>query len=258
MDVAIFRAMQTLSAFPVLRWTLLFCSTTVVLGCGGKSLVATKSDSGEAAKGNEDSGVTFGDSNNVRIPLEHRPAGAVCPQERGTGSPVPDSCRPDGSIATNCWDDSECTEGTNGRCLFGGRFACMSYCSYDACNSDADCPGGVPCDCRKDASSFVANTCVTNSNCAVDADCGLEGFCSPSLIGILCVCPSTDLCPDSAACYAGGTQVPCSCGDACGHGYFCHTPSDTCMEDSDCDSGDSCSYDRLAGRWRCTYCWPVP
>jgi len=38
-------------------------------------------------------------------------------------------------------------------------------------------------------------------------------------------------------------------------GYYCHTPKDTCVNDSDCaDAGyyDVCAYDTSLGHWRCT------
>lgn len=135
--------------------------------------------------------------------------------------------------------------------------ACMSFCSYDTCNSDADCPSKVPCACRESGEDSRANACVTESNCAVDADCGPDGYCSPSVVNDFCNCPTTALCPDSAACYADGTKVPCVCGDSCGHGYYCHTPNDTCLDDSDCAQG-TCNYDRLDQLWRCAICWPIP
>ncbi len=133
----------------------------------------------------------------------------------------------------------------------------MSSCSYDTCDSDVDCPSKVPCSCRASDADSEANVCVTDSNCAVDADCGPEGYCSPSVVNDFCFCPATALCPDSTVCYAGNTKVPCACGDSCGHGYYCHTPSDTCLDDSDCDRGTR-NFDRLENRWLCAICWDVP
>jgi hypothetical protein len=50
-------------------------------------------------------------------------------------------------------------------------------------------------------------------------------------------------------------QVPCLCGGQCGHGYFCHTPNDRCLDDSDCASG-TCNFDLTRQSWICTACIP--
>jgi hypothetical protein len=37
-------------------------------------------------------------------------------------------------------------------------------------------------------------------------------------------------------------------------GYYCHTPQDQCVNDSDCADGgffDVCAYDTSLGHWRC-------
>jgi hypothetical protein len=68
----------------------------------------------------------------------------------------------------------------------------------------------------------------------------------------------TALCDGTSKCYAGQAEVPCSCGDACGHGYFCHTPRDTCIDDSDCGNQGVCNYDTVNKMWSCSLCWPVP
>jgi hypothetical protein len=43
----------------------------------------------------------------------------------------------------------------------------------------------------------------------------------------------------------------CSCGGDCGHGYFCHTPKDACLDDSDC-AGGTCNFDLTSKAWMCT------
>jgi hypothetical protein len=196
-----------------------------------------------------------------RVPLNHRPDGSACPQERAApDTSFPCGCTaPEGGVCScaDCTEDSDCTAGLNGRCLELGPIA-FAECSYDQCFSDSDCEGGVPCDCRASSSSPAANMCVTGSNCGVDSDCGHDGYCSPSVVNGGCVCLSTALCGDSGACYAGNMKVPCSCGDSCGHGYYCHTPKDECIDDTDCSDGNSCDYDRLTDRWECTYCLPIP
>lgn len=134
-------------------------------------------------------------------------------------------------------------------------------CSYDACTSDSDCAAGVPCQCRESAEDNAPNVCVTGGNCAVDSDCGSGGYCSPSLVTVgLCQCGgSPELCGDSGArCYAGSTEVPCTCGERCGHAFYCHTPCDACRDDIDCDVGKTCNYDILDKRWECRTCQPIP
>jgi hypothetical protein len=242
----------------------------VVPACGTKSALRTAIDAnstgGDSGDGRSPADVISVDSKLARIPASHRPQGSVCPQQRGAGLlSLSAPCAPDAGPQTQCWLDADCTAGTNGRCFGGGPMACMSSCSYDNCLSDSDCPSSVPCDCRASASDTAANTCMTGSNCRVDADCGPGGYCSPSLVGVFCACVSTAFCnPDAGGgCYEGNsdgtwTQVPCACGDSCGHGYFCHTPQDTCLNDSDCSNGSTCDFDLPSQTWICTGCWPVP
>jgi len=210
-----------------------------------------------------------------RAPLMHRPVSAVCPSERAPKTPDPVSACPDGGaspmLICDCTSDSDCTEGTNGRC---GRWIPppVLACSYDECFQDSDCEGGALCGCRPSSSSSAPNVCVKGGNCTVDSDCGPGGYCSPSVLDGLCTCPSEELCGDAGGgCYRGSssaegsppgpgwTPVPCVCGDRCGHGYFCHTGCDLCIDDSDCASG-SCSYDVNRQRWECAtvLCASIP
>jgi hypothetical protein len=79
-----------------------------------------------------------------------------------------------------------------------------------------------------------ANVCDPGGNCLVDSDCGPGGYCSPS----------------TGSCYVNPGP------------YYCHTPMDTCINDSDCPSVDagtsscpvltSCAYDPDAGHWGCS------
>ena len=183
-----------------------------------------------------------------RVPLQHRPAGTACPQERAPGSVFVNTCSP--GLANLCTQDADCTAGTNGRCLPNSRLSCAGQCEYDDCFSDSDCPASQPCACRASASDSSANSCLAGSNCRIDADCGPCGFCSPTPVSPFCVCDSPAFCnpPDPHA----------SCGDSCGHGYFCHTRQDTCMEDSDCTGRDKCSFDLPSQTWACTPCVGVP
>jgi Cys-rich repeat protein len=95
--------------------------------------------------------------------------------------------------------------------------ACV--CVYDACVSDADCPGGGACACNP---FEIGNTCVTG-NCRVDQDCGVGGYCGP--------------------------VISSACADEINE-YRCYTAADQCLADSDCPAGEPC----LAfsgGPWMC-------
>ena len=197
----------------------------------------------------------------TRVPANHRLAGSACPQDRGAGTPNGAFCSANAPLPIDCAADSACTAGTNGRCLQGIGPACRLFCSYDECASDSDCPGNIPCACRQAASDSAPNTCATASNCRVDTDCGAGGFCSPSLIGSACECISESFCtPGEASCSetdANGVmtvQVPCSCSGNCGRGYFCHTGKDSCIDDSDCTAGKTCTYDLTSQSWMCAGC----
>ena len=184
---------------------------------------------------------------------------AACSEQTPPAKPTPSAGKPtlparvaDAGPATApaCLQDADCTAGTNGRCLPNSRLNCAGQCSYDACFSDLDCPASQPCECRESASDSAANSCLVGSNCRIDADCGSCGFCSPTPVSPLCVCDSPAFCnpPDPHG----------SCGDSCGHGYFCHTPKDTCWEDSDCTGHDRCNFDLPSQAWVCTFCGSVP
>jgi hypothetical protein len=159
------------------------------------------------------------DTSSIEIPLNHRPDDSEC----ATAPPAGD-CQniPSGM----CMSDSDCTMGTNGRCNESTGGALFCSCQYDACVADTDCPTAQLCACH--GSPYTGgdgNTC-TQGNCRVDSDCGTNGYCSPS---------------------AGG-----GCGGL--SGYYCHTASDTCVNDSDCEGGgaEDCQYSTTDVRWECT------
>jgi hypothetical protein len=193
-------------------------------------------------------------SGELRIPQNHRAAGSTCSEQRAPGSvSIPDACYINPIATISCVQDSDCTAGTNGRCVSGGPIACHAGCSYDACFSDSDCPSDQLCECRSVAFAG-ANWCIAGGNCRIDADCSPGSFCSPSLIDkISCVCPSPALCGPDNNPSSAGIQL---CGNSCGQGYFCHTPQDSCIDDSDCGSPGSCAYDQLDQRWAC-YSWEI-
>lgn len=201
------------------------------------------------------SGASSGTS--TRAAVNNRAASSACPQERGTGiSGLPTQC--EGSARATCARDSDCAFGANGRCLQAPGPACGYYCSYDNCTQDSDCAANAPCACRSSNSDIGPNTCATGSNCRVDADCGPGGFCSPSLVGSSCGCNSEIFChaDSGSSCSETGPDglaksVPCSCDGNCGHGYFCHTTKDRCLDDNDC-AGGACSFDLTSQSWMCT------
>lgn len=170
-----------------------------------------------------------------REPAVHRTAGATCDSERPTGDAAPPE-----AFGT-CTSDADCTDGANGRCN-GSRGGWR--CTYDECFADADCDGASACECENGGLSAGANTCLPG-NCRTDADCA-SGFCSPTL-------------------------GPCGTYDPTGSerantspaGYYCHTPEDECVDDSDCRDGDAgalgapyCAFDPVEARWLCadTHC----
>jgi hypothetical protein len=233
------------------------------------SLDATPGTHGDAAS--HDAGATcpsIGDASPVapvRVPMNHRSSAIACTTPRAAVTPVACGCldggtgsvpQPDGSVCLcgSCAQDSDCTQGANGRCEELSLVPSLS-CSYDECATDSDCEGGVPCTCRPTAT--FQNFCQTGSACATDSDCGPGGYCSPSVLNAGCSCLSTRACGDSGAqCLFNGVPVPCECGDSCAHGYYCHTPCDTCMDDSDCTHVGNCVYDTDDRRWECEYCLP--
>jgi len=162
-----------------------------------------------------------------RVPMKHRPAHALCDDQRAPGvcglpaaMPLP---------VNGCTTDAECNMsnmGTNGRCLSGGRLpTCL--CSYDTCFADTDCAGKGPCDCRVKGSPPAnrANVCL-KGNCQVDADCGPGSYCSPT--------------------YDFG------CGRYFGVvGYYCHKANDACIDDTDCAAPGDCRYNPAVGAWAC-------
>ena len=157
-----------------------------------------------------------------RPPATHRPVASSCV---GVNSPAEP-----GAIMypeqSQCTRHADCTEGTNGKCVNGIGMAGMIYsCVYDQCATDADCDAGMVCHCN----GSTPARCLSFGNCQTDADCGGGGvgYCSPSM-GWDC----------------GGYHTIDS--------YHCHTPADSCMDDTDCTGRDYCNYDEYDGRWKCT------
>ena len=225
-------------------------------GCGGLAAPLLEKARGDAGMGTggstapsadaaADPARLLGDGGDARVPKRHRAESLPCPQGRGPGSFTNfcdldlDAGFPPGE--SGCTLDSQCAAGLAGRCLtIWGPMppGCLGQCSYDQCLSDADCSDNVPCECRTSESAQDANLCAAGGNCRIDADCGPSGYCSPSEIGELCACEGSRPCGE--------------------HGYFCHTPNDTCFEDEDCGLGEECSYVLLSQSWACAVCLAPP
>lgn len=166
------------------------------------------------------------------VPTSHRAQASACSAARAPG----DSFSP--RAGDECTSDSQCTAGSNGRCLF---YSGNGHCSYDTCTSDADCAEGSACECRPDGSN-VPNFCIP-SNCRVDADCGETGYCSRSGV------------PGALPAWRGeGTGFT----SIFKEGYFCHTESDCCSSAADCEAWDeshpgACMFGTYSSksRWWC-------
>jgi hypothetical protein len=231
----------------------------LLLGCGGElreNLVDGDDGSDGLSEEVLESAVTDSSSSYLdnespdtcaaRVPEVHRPSSTSCPATRGAGDPIDATACPNVS-SLQCLSDADCTEGINGRCFLNANSSCVSDCSYDGCLSDSDCSGQGACICRSSGSDSTANICLAGS-CRTDTDCGPCGYCSPSLIDAGCFCPSSLLCTNDL----GG-----ACGDVCGHAYFCHTVTDTCVDAIDCSVG-ACGYNILAKSWSCESCNAAP
>ncbi len=217
------------------------------LGCGGRENGSGAGTSGDAGTpGSQDAIApalcesTFveagtGSEGDGAVPLLHRAAPACCPSLRGPASssqPYPPGVASFlAADAGGCTSDSDCKGGVNGRCFPFGGLVGPGGCSYDECFTDSNCGSGTPCLCRSSSTDNSANLCDPGGNCAVDSDCGPGGYCSPSY----------------------GCE---------GSTYYCHTASDTCVNDADCPSVDAgenscpvtarCVFNPQAQSWGCS------
>lgn len=188
-------------------------------GSDGTSTSSSGGSSGGSSSGS--SGSSSGSSSDGGVPTNHRPSDAQC----GLAAP-PGDCTFDNPGAA-CHSDADCSDaGPNGRCIAANGPPTCS-CTWDTCAGDTDCSAGQTCACHGSPySDGVGNTCVPG-NCRIDSDCGPGGYCSPS---------------------AG----PSTCGSL--SGYYCHTPKDQCLDDTDCSSstaGNMCIYSPSDGFWTC-------
>jgi hypothetical protein len=206
-------------------------------GNGGASAAGTAGTAGTAAGGTSAAGTNAGGTNaggtnaggtnaggsagtgtagtGTDEPDKHRPQALACDDER----PRPEVPDIQGS---ECSAHSDCTEGRNGRCTTH-RF---QECTYDACLDDSDCGENELCECEGGAVSDN-NVCL-EGNCRVDADCP-GSYCSPSFG---------------------------DCGNYSGiQTYYCRTPEDSCLNDSDCTDEPEgyCAFSPQLNRWACSY-----
>jgi hypothetical protein len=225
------------SAPRVLAVSTLVALLAVGGGCSGPGLNAggPKGGSGGSASGGVVSSGGATGQYSGQTPLNHRPSDVQC-----STPAAPGDCLDPPPWAT-CTTDSDCTAGANGRCIpTVGGYAPSCVCTHDTCMQDTDCPNGQTCACHGSAYTGLGNTCVSG-NCRVDADCGAGGYCSPS--------------PALGGC---GSDVPA--------GYYCHTPGDLCIDDSDCTTTNTvstnpdmvpgppvCLYSMTDARWECFF-----
>lgn len=205
---------------------LLVESTTETTDSTGESSSPSSSSSSDSASVD----VTASPSGSVdvpppppRVPLNHRPERETCDDQRPPGSFEDNTVEAWEDVY--CSRDADCVDGVRGRCLI----LRSPTCSYDECSTDSDCSTGGPCGCEMGLWSD-ANACMAG-NCQIDGDCGSNGYCSPSM----------------------GT-----CGSYSGViGYWCHTATDECVDDTDCVNPDMgpgyCMYSPEATHWLCSY-----
>jgi hypothetical protein len=201
-------------------------SSDVADARSGDTAPATGDDSSVPASGDASSGPPA--TNDASSPPKTGDGSCASAASKHRAQPV--ACAASGSPADG---GAPCT--TAADCDDAGQMTCLQgRCTLDQCTTDADCPGGGVCSCvgatRGYGGASPANVCVP-ANCRTDADCG-GGYCSPTV---------------STAGPFYGIQ-----------GYYCHTCSDACTNDSDCaDAGVSCfggpfcAYDPTVGRWAC-------
>ena len=192
---------------------------TLLLSLASLAALACSSSSSDGASSADGGGDTSG-----RVPKQHRPAAAACAPSKGSGTPC------GGGGTGECGTDADCKSGTNGHCAQSGGGAIICRCFYDTCVNDSDCSGanGV-CACQGTPYQGITNSCASDGNCKLDADCGAGGYCSPS---------------ESTGC-GGGLA-----------GYFCHVAGDECLDDDECTVDASagsqvCAYDFATKHWKC-------
>ncbi len=168
----------------------------------------------------------------TREPTTHRANADTCAPDRPPILPFPS----DAMASSQCASDNDCypNAGLQGRCTPVADASCdgtrpCGFCTQDQCYDDGHCAN--VCDCRGSpihSSPSAPNTCLPTGNCLLDIDCSDAGvaYCSPSL---------------TYGCSSRGWV-----------GYFCHTSQDECTNDSDCATGNHCSYEWSVLHWTCS------
>lgn len=153
-------------------------------------------------------------------------AARKCPSAPAANGNLPPSVDAKYVTAT-CKVDGDCKDGREGRCVYsgGGHAASILTCTYDACESDADCSGTL---CICGAGGTARNACIPG-NCHDDSDCSGGARCETSVYGVR------------------GT-----------YGRFCHGTADRCSNASDCQGNETCNYVGAASRWECMPMAPRP
>ena len=149
-----------------------------------------------------------------------RPSPVACPAH---SSPIVSNGESDGG-GPSCTSLAACTD--DGSANFFYVSCLRGKCSVDACLTDSDCKGGQVCACADEIGGGGAlrlgNECMT-TQCQVDSDCGSGQVCSAS-VG--------------------------PCGSLLG--FYCHTPADECLTNSDCcGTTPLCTFQTTSGHWAC-------
>lgn len=156
----------------------------------------------------------------ARVPKLHRDKHVDCSAaDTPPKTTVPFKPQPPIPPGPPCTSKSDCTEKSFGRCSAG-------HCTYDSCYRDSDCKAGV-CTCEEQGKRGYY--CKPGS-CAVDGDCGDDGYCSPTW--------------------------ELGCGSYLGViGWYCHAPADECTNDDECTEQPNgyCAWSPEKKHWVCGY-----
>lgn len=192
-------------------------ASLVIFALGCSSAGSSGTADGGVPHPSDSSGTTDGVVSHP--PAVHREVATAC---AATPPTTVKTCATD----ADCASSPPSTPSAPGRCVAGA-------CTPDACVSDDDCGAGHMCSCKGKTRGFggssAGNVCIV-ATCRTDGDCGAGGYCSPTYN---------------------------SCGAFYGvQGWYCHTRTDDCSDDSDCGSDGGfgqawCGYDTTVGKWAC-------
>lgn len=207
-----------------MRW-LAFVTPVVLLSAACSAELSQNGTT--SSPSNDDAGIDSA----TNVPADHRAQSVTCaPTPVGNEPTIFDAGLPEGT-RFDCRTNEDCTAHAGGRCIFTSMQEADApnpdlgtRCFYDECAVDTDCPANSVCQCG--SGGAAANTCSPVGDCRTDSDC-VGGYCSPS----------KDYC-------------------ATFNGYFCHSASDQCNTDQDCENsgeglGAKCIVDTKSGQWSC-------